>query len=225
MGFLFQDLCTYRCRSQHNRRLSFKKSFKMNTITVTRLLGWSQSVSLANTLRPCPLRLLLNLRTSHFSTSSLPFEEIIQMRKEHGNYKLPIPLSTREIHVFLLQERKEVSSLIHDIKHEDATIQDIAVLDMEGKRIAKSTSIEDLLKVDWKLRLDGRIYIVRSPPRSQVGGEHVELVQEYPEYQKVRHMFEERAKNQATLSLCDYYEWAEDMGLAYDTVRQRERKI
>lgn len=111
------------------------------------------------------------------------------------------------------------------------------------------------MKCDWKLRIDGHTYIVRSPPRSQgistphfnsvpflftqsiqfivyllddltltmdvirlVGGEHVEISEEHPTYQKVRAMFEERAKNQTTMSLNEYYEWAEDMGLTHDQV-------
>jgi hypothetical protein len=52
-----------------------------------------------------------------------------------------------------------------------------------------------------------------------VGGEHVEISEERPEYQKVRRMFEERAKTTKTLSLQEYYEWAEDVGLTQDQVK------
>jgi hypothetical protein len=39
---------------------------------------------------------------THFLSSEAS-EEVIQMRKERGNYKIPIPLSNKEIRVFSLQ--------------------------------------------------------------------------------------------------------------------------
>eukprot|EP00029_Vermamoeba_vermiformis_P009640 TRINITY_DN487_c0_g1_i1.p1 TRINITY_DN487_c0_g1~~TRINITY_DN487_c0_g1_i1.p1 ORF type:complete len:443 (+),score=148.55 TRINITY_DN487_c0_g1_i1:59-1330(+) len=138
----------------------------------------------------------------------------IQMRREKGNYKLPITLTSGEVRVFSLQENKEVSSFVADLKHEDQAIKEVVVLDLKGRRVALSTPIQELLKADWQVRINNKTYQVHSPPRSLVGGDHAELLGvDKSQLQRVRDALTAKGAQQQTITLGEYQVLAEDLGL------------
>jgi len=139
------------------------------------------------------------------------------MHLDHGNHKLAIPLPSGE-RVFSLRENLNVSSLLEDVMAEDASVKSVFVSDKNG-RLSKGTPVETLLSGDWTLSVDGKQFLVKSPPRSLVGGQYVSMhpnmMKHGEQMELVKTFLAGKANDSHTqVALSDYLSFAEDNGLS-----------
>jgi hypothetical protein len=154
------------------------------------------------------------------ATSSAAQLPIVHMHLDHGNHKLALSLPSGE-RVFSLKEHDNVASFVADVLGEDSAVKSVTVSDKLG-RVSKGTPVEALLSGDWTLTINGSSLLVKSPPRSLMGGHHVAI---HPDALKmdgklpvIKAFIDAKAGEAKTeLALDEYLHFAEDKGVSKES--------
>jgi len=144
----------------------------------------------------------------------------VYMHLDRGNHKLALPLPSGE-KVFSLKEHLNVSSFIEDVLMEDPGVKTVEIRDKFG-RVSKGTPADALLSADWTVTINGKSLLVKSPPRSLVGGHHVAIHPDLLQGDSKLSMFKTYVDSmiqasKTELSLGDYIRFAEDKGVSKES--------
>ncbi|XP_035282926.1 calcium uniporter regulatory subunit MCUb, mitochondrial-like isoform X1 [Anguilla anguilla] len=93
----------------------------------------------------------------------------ITVQYKHGRPVLAIPLpSRRERCLFSLRPMlMNVGDFIQDVQREDPGVTTTAVLSEDGERLSSCTSVETLLRRDFRILINNVTYHVHSPARAE----------------------------------------------------------
>lgn len=159
----------------------------------------------------------LKRRNATATAAQLP---TVYMHLDRGNHKLALPLPSGE-KVFSLKEHLNVSSFIEDVLLEDPSVKTVEIRDKFG-RVSKGTPADALLSADWTVTINGKSLLVKSPPRSLVGGHHVSVHPDLLQVDSKLPMFKSYVDSmvqaaKTELSLGDYIRFAEDKGVSKES--------
>jgi len=144
--------------------------------------------------------------------------EVLTVTGDSSAFKLAIPLPSQGRQVFTLPSRSSLRSVFDVMRVDDDKITRIEILDLDGNRISRAIVTEDLLKSDFRLKINDVIYYVKSPARSLcqrtvvVSGN----VTDTPQYLKVKEYFSSLAKDVTVLDLSAYLTKCLDLGIDND---------
>ncbi|XP_041362603.1 calcium uniporter protein, mitochondrial-like [Gigantopelta aegis] len=135
-------------------RRSFCKQFMRKRTQIVSAI-FTENNRLTNSSCPC-----------YFYCTQVLLRSDVTVKFSDGLPVLSVPLpSRRELCEFTLKPVSHtVGDLVHFIKDEDGGIDRASVYTTDGNRIAKSTTIDVLLRSDFKLVINDETYLV-SPPK------------------------------------------------------------
>ncbi|BET01213.1 Protein of unknown function, DUF607 [Nesidiocoris tenuis] len=81
--------------------------------------------------------------------------------------RVPLPSTNQECLFTFRPVTNTVGDFLHMIQREDQAIESISVATKEGVRIASSNAVEDLILEDFKLSINNKEFIVKTPERTQ----------------------------------------------------------
>jgi len=106
---------------------------------------------------------------------------------------------------------------------DDDAITSLEILDKDGTRLARSVSTEDLVKDDFKLKINGTAYHVVAPVRTLVGKRGVVLagtLAEYPQFKKIQEYIANEATQCESIAYSTFEDKCQDFG--FDKVQAAE---
>jgi len=130
-------------------------------------------------------------------------------------YKLAVPLPSQGRQVFSLPTKGPIRTVFDVMRIDDNTITSIDLLDVQGDRISRSILTEDLIKADFKLKVNDKVYDVKPPARSLLGKRAVitgGTIMDKPQFQKVKD-YVTSLKDAQTITVDAYFSKCQDLGI------------
>jgi len=136
-------------------------------------------------------------------------EEIIKIEGNPGNYKMVLPLPSLGNQIYTITPGP-IRSLLNVIKLDDPAVKDVDIYDTSEVRIASSVLTQELLRNDFKLKLNNTTYLVSSPMRTKVAKvshKNQETIT------SLQNFFSQKADDFETIPYSEYLQKAKELGL------------
>jgi len=120
---------------------------------------------------------------------------------------LPLPSLGNQIYTIT---PGPIRSLLHVIKLDDPAVKDVDIYDTSEVRIASSVLTQELLRNDFKLKLNDTTYLVSSPMRTKmakVSEKNQEVIT------SLQNFFSQKADDFETIPYSEYLQKAKELGL------------
>jgi len=142
-------------------------------------------------------------------------KEVLHVQGEDGNYKLIVPLPSCGQRMFTLP-RGPIRTFLDVLKLDDPAIKDVDVYDTNEVRFASSLNTQDLVKNDFKLKINDVHFLVTSPLRTKVFDE----IAKNPKFHELDDFFLHKTDDLQTIPYADYLKKALELGLTESEAKQ-----
>jgi len=132
-----------------------------------------------------------------------------------GDYHISVPYPGGRSVWFPVTDTDKVRALKVSMTVEDPTIKNVGFYTKNGVKVAAATSVADLLQDDFVIRLNDKSYTVLSPKHTK-GTNATVATPSHPKFQEIRNFLKGKAETDETLSLEEFLQKCEDLGIDND---------
>jgi len=151
-----------------------------------------------------------------YTTSAQPVDEdVLHVQGEDGNYKIIVPLPSCGQRMFTLP-RGPIRTFLNVLKIDDPAIKDVDVYDTNEVRLASSLNTQELVKNDFKLKINDVHFLVTSPLRTKV----FDNIAKKPQFQQLDDFLLNKTDDFQTMPYSEYLKKASELGLSETEAKQ-----
>jgi hypothetical protein len=200
-------------RATSSKRSAQTSAVKSQKSTFT--LNWTAKKS------PTQLYFGSFIQKNNYTTASGATTPKLDVLVENESYKLIVKLpSSTEASVFILKPLETVRDLINDIREEDPKANTVVFHYLDGLRVSHSTTIDDLLKSEFHLTIEGTKYHV-VPPKEKIRDSLNENVLSVMDLRSLMHkayyhriLLRLESDQRHHMPYSEYLEWCREYGLS-----------